>query len=77
MKQSYVAPGIFFQSLNANGLSAACAYQATHAANVCPLRIAEWNGETIFSDYSICMWTPDDRNVCYDVPTGTNNVFES
>jgi len=75
MKKNYTSPNIIFQPLSAAGLSAACSFTANHAANVCPIMIPEW-GETVFGDYDICDYTPED-NVCYDVPTASSNVFES
>lgn len=76
MKKPYSAPLINLQSLSAGGLSTACAFNTPVAMTVCPVEIPEWDGETVFSDYGTCDWTPND-NVCYDVPTAASNIFES
>lgn len=76
MKKSYKAPSIAFQSLSAGGLSSACAFVSKQAMSVCAVEIPGWDGETLFSEYGVCDWTPQD-NVCYDVPTAASNIFES
>ena len=78
MALKYEKPTISFQSLSTNGggASATCALAISFAEFSCPVKIPEWDNETIYTETN-CDWSNDDGNICYHVPTATSNVFGS
>ncbi|MBO5858237.1 MAG: hypothetical protein J6R20_00455 [Clostridia bacterium] len=79
MKKSYTKPIITFESLAVSAnVSAGCSLLGTNSAEyVCPV-IDEEAGWTIFSNYTICMITPQPGDtICYDIPLANSHVFSS
>ena len=81
MKKSYIRPEIAFESFSLDSnfatlVSATCALEAESSQD-CGITIA---GRTIFVETSQgCKYVSADGayGVCYYVPTGDNNVFNS
>jgi len=76
VKKTYTKPAMFLQSLAvAGGVSPACSISATFAERVCPVDLG-W-GETVYPFPGVCDIDGAYQPVCYDIPDGANNVFQS